>query len=82
MKFKFFCFILCLVLIFSLLPSTAYASENKIYVSFTNGSDSNSGIKSKPVQSIGRARSLMGEDDTIVLLSGVYNQKLVFVEKN
>ena len=79
MNKKFLILILIICMIFSSIPFACYANENKIYVSFTNGSDTNSGTKAKPLQSIDRARSLMNEDDTIVLLSGVYNKKLVFV---
>ena len=79
MKIKILGFIFSLIFVVSIIPFTTNASDNKIYVSFSIGSDSNNGTRSKPVQSIDRARALMNEDDTIVLLSGVYNKKLVFV---
>ena len=79
MKCKCLALVLIICIISCGIHFPVYAAENKIYVSFAYGNDSNSGTKDKPLKSLDRARLLMNEDDTIVLLSGVYNQKLVFV---
>jgi PKD repeat protein len=80
-NYRRFFFVLGFLTIFFGSVAAGSASAATLYVA-TNGSDSNSGLQSSPVATVGRAFALAAPGDTIYLRGGRYNlSRYVYLDK-
>lgn len=73
MKKRIFAALLCVIMLFGMLPITALAAEPKtIYVDATEGNDKNNGSKDLPYATVEKAVTEAESGDTIQLGKGNY----------
>lgn len=73
MKKRIFAALLCVIMLFGMLPITALAAEPKtIYVDATEGNDKNNGSKDLPYATVEKAVTEAESGDTIQLGEGNY----------
>lgn len=73
MKKRIFAALLCVIMLFGMLPITALAAEPKtIYVDATEGNDKNNGSKDLPYATVEKAVTEADSGDTIQLGEGNY----------
>lgn len=74
----FISLILIFVMLLNILPTTVYASGKTYYVSSVNGDDRNTGASvSEPFKSLAKAVSAVQPGDTVYIMGGTYNEKLI-----
>ena len=74
MKKRIFAALLCVIMLFGMLPITALAAEPKtIYVDATEGNDKNDGLQEdRPYKTVEKAVEAAESGDTIQLGEGNY----------
>lgn len=73
MKKRIFAALLCVIMLFGMLPVTALAAEPKtIYVDAIGGNDKNNGFKDFPYATVEKAVTEAESGDTIQLGKGNY----------
>ena len=72
---KILSMVLCMVLMMTYMPMTAFAADNIVYVSSATGSDSNTGASDAPVKTIEKALELVEENGIIQIVDSASSEQ-------